>query len=86
VKPYTVRDGTLHDEQDGTAHTMAIFRMPDPVRVSGPSSATPKLKIVGNMIELKNPTARIVHIAICPPTSMETVTSCQFRATDEPAE
>jgi hypothetical protein len=41
--------------------TIAIFRRPDPFPVSGPSSATPRLKIVGNMIELKNPTARIVH-------------------------
>jgi hypothetical protein len=39
--------------------TIAIFISPDPLPVSGPSSASPKLKMVGNMIELNNPTARI---------------------------
>src|SRR6266571_604538 len=52
--------------------TMAIFRMPDPLPVSGPSSATPRLKMVGNMIELNSPTARMLHIAPYPPISMET--------------
>ncbi len=54
---------------------MAIFRRPDPFPVKGPSSATPKLKMVGNMMELKRPTASMVHIAVCPPNSMEAVTS-----------
>jgi len=47
--------------------TIAILRIPEALPVSGPSSATPKLKIVGNMMELNNPTARMLHIAICPP-------------------
>src|ERR1700704_5738940 len=55
--------------------TIAMFSSPDPLPVRGPSSATPRLKIVGNMIELKNPTARIVHIAVWPPNIMEATTS-----------
>src|SRR5580692_6353024 len=54
---------------------MAIFRMPDPLPLKGPSSASPKLKMVGNMIELKNPTARMLHIAVWPLKSIEAVTN-----------
>src|SRR5260370_36685424 len=53
--------------------TMAIFVTPDPFPVRGPSSATPRLKMVGNMIELNKPTARIVHMAVCKPNIIEDV-------------
>src|SRR6185436_18870638 len=55
--------------------TIAIFIRPDPLPVSGPSSATPRVKMLGNMMELKSPTAIMLHIARCPLVSMETVTS-----------
>jgi hypothetical protein len=31
--------------------------------------------MVGNMIELKNPTASIVHIAACPPSIIDVATN-----------
>jgi len=52
-----VCDGTLYHGRIAPP-TMAMVSTPDPLPVSGPSSATPRLKMVGNMIELKSPTAR----------------------------
>src|SRR5580704_7207394 len=64
---------------------MAIFRMPDPLPLKGPSSASPKLKMVGNMIELKNPTARVLHIAIWPLKSIEPVTNAPAAIAQRPS-
>ena len=55
--------------------TIAIFSTPDPIPVIGPSSATPRLKMVGNMIELNKPMQRMLHIAACPRKIMEAVTN-----------
>ena len=54
---------------------MAMIITPEPSPVSGPSSATPRVKMLGNMMELKNPTSRMDHIATGPLLKTETVTS-----------
>src|SRR5215472_15891823 len=64
--------------------TIAIFRMPDALPVKGPSSATPRLKIVGNMMELKNPTARMLHMAKCPCVSIDRQTSDEVQIANVP--
>src|SRR5277367_1310127 len=64
---------------------MAIFRRPDPLPLKGPSSASPKLKMVGNMIELKNPTARMLHIATRPLKSIEAVTNAPATIAQRPS-
>ena len=52
-----------------------MIMTPEPSPVSGPSSATPNVKMLGNMIELKNPTRMMVYIAVCPVVSIEIATS-----------
>src|SRR5205823_7400384 len=45
---------------------IAITSRPEPWLVSGPSSCTDMLKMVGNMIELNRPTSSTAHIAKWP--------------------
>ena len=54
--------------------TIAIIMTPEPSPVSGPSSATPSVKMLGNMIELKKPTRIMLHIATWPVLSIEIAT------------
>ena len=57
----------------------AMFKMPEPFPVNGPSSATPRLKIVGNIMELKKPTARMLHMAKCPSVSIDRLTRIEVQ-------
>ena len=52
-----------------TAILTAILRTPEAFPVSGPSSETAKVKMLGNMIELNSPTVSMVHIATRPEVS-----------------
>ena len=54
---------------------MAMHRMPDAWPVNLPSWCSAMLKMVGNMIELHRPTARIAHIASAPLPKMAASTS-----------
>src|SRR5580692_2882689 len=65
--------------------TIAIIITPEPSPVRGPSSATPRVKILGNMIELKNPTRMMLYMAVCPVVSMETATSAAAHTAQMPS-
>ena len=55
--------------------TMAVQSIPDPCPVCFPNPAIARVKIVGNIMELNNPTAKMLHIAKCPLVSIEITTS-----------
>jgi len=59
MNPKMIGNHALNERQNRTP-TIAIFRMPEPFPVIEAVSTTPKGKIVGNMIELKRPTTRMV--------------------------
>ena len=55
--------------------TIAMQSRPDVAATGAVERSSVSVKMVGNMIELKSPTARIVHIAVWPPNSIEEVIS-----------
>ena len=55
--------------------TIAVQSIPDACPVCFPSPSIARVKIVGNIIELNNPTARMLHIAKCPKVSIEIITN-----------
>src|ERR1700738_4307719 len=57
--------------------TMEATSKPDPLPVSGPKPCKPRVKMLGNMIELNRPIARILHMAKCPEVNMEVITNRQ---------
>ena len=75
VKPNTIGNG-MHHQRQITPLTMAIFKIPDPFPVSGPSYVTPRPRMVGNMIELNNATTSILRIAV-PAHYMENRDPCR---------
>ena len=46
--------------------TIAVHNKPEAFGFSGPRPSIANVKMVGNIIELNNPTASILHIAIMP--------------------
>src|ERR1039458_5041942 len=44
---------------------------PDPLLVIGPNPAMPSVKMLGNMMELKNPHSTRLQMATCPLVAME---------------
>ena len=65
--------------------TIAMIMTPEPSPVSGPSSATPRVKMLGNMIELKKPTRMMLYIAMCPVVSIEIATSAAAHTAQIPS-
>src|ERR1700748_355729 len=55
--------------------TIAMQRMPEPWLVCLPRPSMASVKIVGNMIELKRPTAMIAYIAVEPEVAIESAMS-----------
>ena len=64
---------------------MAMIMIPEPSPVSGPSSATPSVKMLGNMMELKKPTRMMLYIATCPVVSMEIATRAAAQTAQIPS-
>ena len=48
--------------------------MPEPLPVRRPSPAIPRVKIFGNITELKNPTRMMLHMAKCAVLSTDVIT------------
>src|SRR5215475_962639 len=65
--------------------TMAVFRTPEPSPVNCPSSAIPLVNIDGNMMELKKPTKRMLHIAKWPSLNTDVITSRAAHAAQRPS-
>src|SRR5271168_384915 len=57
--------------------TIAATIRLEPLLVSGPSPDNPTVKMLGNITELNNPTAKIAHIAVCPCVRIDVVTNPQ---------
>ena len=57
----------------------------EPRLVSGPSSARPRAKILGHMMELKRPTRMMLHMATWPKVNMDVTTRQQARMAATPS-
>ena len=66
------------------APTHADMIRPEPLLVSGPRPATPSAKMLGNMMELKNPQRTNVQMAVWPLVTMETVSSAAAQMPNPP--
>lgn len=55
--------------------TIAVHNKPEAFGFSGPRPSIANVKMVGNIIELNNPTASILHIAIMPWEAIEVKTN-----------
>src|SRR5438445_11135978 len=53
---------------------MDITNMPEPLPVSGPRPAIPRVKMLGNITELKSPTRMMLHMAKWPVLSTDVIT------------
>ena len=54
---------------------MAATRIAEPRLVSLPKPSIPRVKMLGNMMELKKPTAKMLHIATWPALIIEVTVS-----------
>ena len=55
--------------------TIAVHNKPEAFGFKAPRPSIATVKMVGNIIELNNPTARILHIAIMPWEAIEVKTN-----------
>lgn len=51
---------------------IAVHNNPDALGFSSPNPSIAKVKMVGNIMELNNPTAKMLHIAMYPLVFIET--------------
>jgi hypothetical protein len=65
--------------------TIAATKTPEPASVSGPRPSIDKVKILGNITELKNPIARMVQTANEPRLSIEVVMSAKATIAAKPS-
>ena len=64
--------------------TIAATRTPEPASVSGPRPSIDKVKMLGNITELKNPIARMLQTATVPRLSIEVVTRAKATIAAKP--